>query len=214
MLTVLVGSNNVHKTAELRTILEARHLARILTPSDVPSFPNNIPETGSTIEENAFIKASTIAGIVLHRPAGLVHACLADDTGLEVDALGGAPGVYSARYAGAEANDAANNTTNDAANRAKLLAALKGTPPNARTARFRTVICYIDELRTLFAEGVCEGTIATEERGNAGFGYDALFVPKGFTQTFAELAPEVKNAISHRGKAVEQLVTMLSGLQE
>jgi XTP/dITP diphosphohydrolase len=205
MMTLLVGSNNEHKAAELRTILEIRHLARMVMPADVPHFPINIPETGSTLEENAYIKANTIAHQTLFQPANVIDACLADDTGLEVDALRGAPGVYSARYAGESANDAAN--------RAKLLHELADISPNARTARFRTVICYTDALRTVFAEGVCEGVIATEERGSHGFGYDALFIPKGFTQTFAELAPEVKNTISHRSKAIERLAEVLAELQ-
>ncbi len=198
MKTLLIGSNNTHKVEEFRFIVEAQNIAHILIPSTVPNFPTDIPETGSTLEENAYIKASTI-----------FHAtgmnCVSDDTGLEVDALDGAPGVYSARYAGEHASYADN--------RGKLLDALKNVSPNQRTARFRTVICYHDNLRVLFAEGICEGTITLVERGDAGFGYDSIFQPNDHEQTFAELAPEEKHRISHRGKALENLAALLRTLE-
>ncbi len=198
MQTLLVGSNNAHKVQEMKEILETRGLVQILVPNDVVNFPDEIAETGSTLEENAYIKAMAIYENTL-------QTCLADDTGLEVDALQGAPGVFTARYAGEHATYADN--------RAKLLAALKDIPENKRTARFRTVICYRDDLRTLFAEGVCEGSIATEERGDAGFGYDSIFIPHGYSQTFAELSAEEKHRISHRGLALRHFEEILRGLE-
>ncbi|TAE24085.1 MAG: RdgB/HAM1 family non-canonical purine NTP pyrophosphatase [Candidatus Kapaibacterium sp.] len=198
MQTLLVGSNNAHKVQEMKEILETQGLARILVPNDVANFPSDIAETGSTLEENAYIKAMAIYENTL-------HTCLADDTGLEVDALQGAPGVLTARYAGEHASYTEN--------RAKMLAALKDVPEAQRTARFRTVICYRDELRTLFAEGVCEGMIAQEERGSAGFGYDSIFIPQGYSQTFAELSTEEKHRISHRGLALRHFEEILRGLE-
>lgn len=194
MITLLVGSNNVHKAEELRAILETQHIAQIQMPSAIQGFPSDIPETGATLEENAYIKATAIFQAV-----GI--PCIADDTGLEVDALHGAPGVYTARYAGENASYAEN--------RAKLLEALKNTPSEERTARFRTVICYHDSLRICFAEGVCEGYISEKEQGDAGFGYDAIFIPEGYTKTFAEMNADEKHAISHRGKALHQLAKLL-----
>jgi XTP/dITP diphosphohydrolase len=146
--------------------------------------------------------------------------CLADDSGLEVDALDGAPGVHSARFA---ADLEAGGNSSDASNNAKLLELLHSVPAEKRTARFRCVIalapvrlessrnaspvCYADdsELNTVLFEGVCEGTIIERLRGEQGFGYDPLFVPAGFEQTFAELGQEVKNRISHRGQALRQV---------
>ncbi len=198
MITLLVGSNNVHKAEELRAILETQNIAQILMPSAIQGFPQEIPETGTTLEENAYIKAVTI-----FQATGIT--CIADDTGLEVDALQGAPGVYTARYAGGNATYADN--------RAKLLDALKNTPSEKRTARFRTVICYHDALRVSFAEGVCEGRISEVESGSGGFGYDAVFVPDGFSTTFAEMDATAKNAISHRGRALQGLVALLRSYQ-
>ena len=124
---------------------------------------------------------------------------LADDTGLEVDALGGAPGVHSARFAGPDANDARN--------RRKLLDALQGH--ENRNARFRTVVSYVDEDGVRYFEGVCEGRIEQQERGTGGFGYDPLFTPIGETRTFAELEPDEKNALSHRGRALRAFLAFL-----
>lgn len=197
MLSILIASNNPHKVEELREILQTQDLARIVLPSEIPSFPADIPEIGSTLEENAYLKASTIYETTL-------HTCLSDDTGLEVDALDGAPGVYTARYAGENATYSEN--------RAKMLAALGDIPDERRTARFRTVICYYDALRVVFAEGVCEGRISKEERGNSGFGYDSIFIPNGFDSTFAELSPEEKNRISHRGRALQEFSIILKNL--
>jgi XTP/dITP diphosphohydrolase len=199
MLTLLIGSNNAYKAEEMRAIISARDLARIIMPCDVRNFPTDIPETGATLEENAYLKATAVF-------AATHHTCLADDTGLEVDALGGAPGVITARYAGENATYAEN--------RAKMLAALKNVPLENRTARFRTVICYHDALRVWFCEGVCEGRISTEERGDGGFGYDSIFIPDSFITTFAELSAAEKNRISHRGRALEQVAEVLQRYED
>lgn len=194
MTHLLIGSNNAHKAEEMRAIVEAQGLATILMPTDAQNFPTDIPETGATLEENAYLKA-----VAIFHATG--RTCIADDTGLEVDALGGAPGVHTARYAGESATYAEN--------RAKMLAELTDITPEQRTARFRTVICYHDDLRVAFAEGVCEGRIATEERGEAGFGYDAIFIPDGFERTFAEMSAEEKHRISHRGRALKHFAEIL-----
>ena len=153
-----------------------------------------VEEDADTLEGNARKKAET-----LHAFGGL--PALADDTGLEVDALGGLPGVQSARFGGLQADDAAN--------RRKLLADLQAV--RNRSARFRTVIALTDETDTRFFEGVCRGTIIDEERGSKGFGYDRIFVPEGSNRTFAELDAEEKNAISHRGAALRRLAAYLHG---
>lgn len=161
---------------------------------DVPGAPE-VEEDGRTFAENAVKKAETIA-----RFTGL--PALADDSGLEVDALGGAPGVFSARYAGEGASDAANNE--------KLLAALAGVPAERRTARYRCVLALAAPgMPTVTVEGVCEGRIAEQPRGTGGFGYDPLFYLPGRGKTMAELRPEEKNAISHRGQALRRLKALL-----
>ena len=158
-----------------------------------------VEEDRDTFAGNARKKASEVAAV-----AGVT--CLADDSGLEVDALEGRPGVYSARYAGEGASDARNNE--------KLLEELRGVPNDRRTARFRCVICVCDpDGRELaLVDGACEGRIAHEPAGEHGFGYDPLFVPEGFTQTMAELGPQTKNEISHRAKAAAKLAPLLREL--
>jgi len=159
-----------------------------------------VDEDRDTFEGNARKKAMEMA-----EAAGV--PCLADDSGLEVDALGGRPGVYSARYSGEGATDQRNN--------AKLLEELRGVPDDQRTARFRCAIAVVDaDGRELaVADGACEGSIGHEPRGTHGFGYDPLFVPDGYTQTMAELAPETKNQISHRAEAAAKLVPLLRELR-
>lgn len=155
-------------------------------------------ETGDTFEANALLKARHAA-----RCTGL--AALADDSGLEVDALGGRPGVRSARYAGEGAKDAANN--------ARLLAELTGVPTGARGARYRCVLAFVrcaDDPAPLCVAGVWEGRIGADARGSGGFGYDPLFIPAGLSRTAAELAPEEKNRFSHRGQALRALATRLA----
>ncbi len=157
----------------------------------------DIPETGKTISENAELKAKYVHRVL--KSKGLETAVLADDSGLEVKALQGAPGVYSARYAGEPKNDAANN--------AKLLEAIK--TETKREARFVTVLCLIINNTAQFFEGEVVGTIAYEARGNSGFGYDPLFIPRGFRSTFAELGDAIKNTISHRAEALKKCLTFL-----
>jgi XTP/dITP diphosphohydrolase len=154
-----------------------------------------INETGQTLEENAEIKARFV-----HKITGLPS--LADDTGLEVDALDGRPGVYSARFAGPDADDAQN--------RRKLLSEMEHIEsPAKRSARFRTVLCYTNGKVVQHYEGVCSGTILTGERGDGGFGYDPVFLPEGKKKSFAEMTPDEKNRISHRGRALQNFLKSL-----
>ena len=188
--TVVLATRNKGKIAELRALLAG------LGPQVVGlvEFPDigEIPETGTTFLENARIKARAVC-----RATGLVS--LADDSGLCVDALDGAPGVYSARYSGENATDAANN--------AKLLAALADVPEARRTCRFVSVVVAVaPDGRELTAEGVWEGRVTTSPAGQGGFGYDPLFFDPTAGLTAAELSPEAKNARSHRGKALANLV--------
>ena len=192
MRQLLVATRNVHKTEEISFILEG--LFRVLDLSAVADAPE-VEETGTTFVENARLKAVAISKTT----GGLV---LADDSGLEVDALGGEPGVYSARYAGPGAEDATNNR--------KLLAELAGIPEQKRTGRFRCVMVISREGEVLEEfEGCVEGMILEEEKGAGGFGYDPLFVPEGHTQSFAELGPRIKNGLSHRARAMEKVVAWL-----
>lgn len=189
-----LASGNRHKLEEIAAILDgAPVLLRALPPGvELP------PETGQTLLANAQIKARAAA-------AATGTLALADDTGLEVDALGGEPGVYSARYAGEAA------TFED--NRQKLLSRLTGIHGANRRARFRCVLVLADARGTeLWAEGRVEGFITEEPRGEGGFGYDAVFVPEGETRTLAELTPAEKNALSHRGRAVASLRAQLERL--
>lgn len=187
---LVLATRNAGKVAEMRTLLEG--LPVVLSPAF--AFPDapEVDEDQPTLEGNARKKALT-----LYDHTGL--PALADDTGLEVAALGGAPGVHSARFAGPEADDAAN--------RQCLLEHLAGAAD--RRARFRTVIAFAEGGAVRFFEGVCRGHILEEERGTGGFGYDALFVPEGESRTFAELAPEEKNAVSHRGRALRDFTDYL-----
>jgi len=187
--TIVVGTFNAGKAAEIAAALAG--LPVIVRPL---SEYGNLPaatENGTTFAENALAKAR-------HYKSLTGAACLADDSGLEVDALNGAPGVYSARYAGPEASDVANNE--------KLLAELKDVPPEQRTARFRCVIAFVDVDGTeILAEGRCEGRIISSPRGSGGFGYDPLFLLSEENRTMAELSIEEKNAVSHRGRALAAL---------
>lgn len=189
-MRLVLASANPDKVREIAAILAAHEL--LPRPADVP----DVEETGPTLEENARLKA-----VALVEATG--EAAVADDTGLEVWALDGAPGVYSARYAGEGATYADNV--------AKLAAALDGV--DDRRARFRTVaLARFPDGRELVAEGVVDGVIATSPRGAAGFGYDPLFVPDGGDgRTFAEMTPEEKHAVSHRGRAFRALDALLPG---
>ncbi len=192
MPQLLLCTGNAGKLAELRALLPGMEL---LSLPEV-GLPTDLPETGDTFAANALQKAR-----FAHERTGL--PCIADDSGLEVDALQGAPGVYSARYAGA-AKDAG-------ANMAKLLRELEGFTD--RSARFRTVIALIDAQGEHLFEGEVRGTITTAARGSNGFGYDPVFLPVMSDLTFAELDAKRKNAISHRGHAVWKLVRFLSDRQ-
>ena len=183
-------TNNAHKLEEISSILGGK--MELLSLKDIQCTAD-IPETADTLEGNAIQKAEYI-----HRHYGL--DCFADDTGLEVEALDGAPGVYSARYAG-EGHDSG-------ANMQKLLHNLEGK--DNRKAQFRTAICLIMDNEQHLFEGICRGEIIKEKRGGAGFGYDPIFVPEGYTETFAELGNDIKNTISHRAKAVQMLCEFLN----
>ena len=197
-MQLIVATRNAHKTREIQQIL-----GQDFAVSDLSAHPE-IPETrehGKSFEENAMLKA---IGASSHLP-GLV---VADDSGLEVDALGGAPGIFSARYAGRNATDQQNID--------KLLKelALVGARETQRAARFRCVIALAREGALLGTfEGAVEGTIADAPRGQSGFGYDPVFVPRGFEATFAQLPAVVKNKISHRAKAIRALSRKLAALK-
>lgn len=188
-MKLVFATHNHNKFEEVKKLVpKTIHLVSL---TDIGCL-KEIPETGKTLEENARLKADYIT-----QNYGL--SCFADDTGLLVEALNGAPGVYSARYAGSHKN--ADDNIN------KLLLALKGH--NERNARFKTSIALnINEEQHLF-EGIVEGGITTEKRGAGGFGYDPVFQPKGYDQTFAELSLEVKNQIGHRGRAIRKLICFL-----
>lgn len=189
MKRIIFATNNAHKLDEVRAILGD---SIELTTLKEAGITEDIPENEPTIEGNALAKARYV-----WEKTGC--DCFADDTGLEVDALGGAPGVHSARYA--------TDGHDFAANRTKLLDEMEGK--EQRSARFRTVVALIEGGKESCFEGIVEGEITTSEMGDGGFGYDPLFRPEGYKQTFAELAPEEKNAISHRGRAVAKLAAYL-----
>jgi XTP/dITP diphosphohydrolase len=188
---VVLATTNPGKQRELAALLAPLGVElRLASEFGIAS----APESGSTFEANAEQKARYVA-----ERSGL--PALADDSGLEVDALGGRPGVYSARYAGLGASDAENN--------ALLLAELTGVPPQARGGRYRCVLALLwraDDAAPLFGRGAWEGRIATAPAGSGGFGYDPLFVPEGYSQTVGELAPELKQALSHRAHAARDLL--------
>ena len=193
MKKLVFASNNAHKLSEIRAILGGR--IEIISLSDLQCH-DEIPETADTLEGNALIKARYV-----WEHYGLY--CFADDTGLEVEALGGAPGVYSARFAGEHASFEDNVSL--------LLERLSGVAA-PRRARFRTVIALIDEYGTHFFEGSVDGEITLERSGDHGFGYDPIFRPEGREETFAQLTEQEKNSMSHRGRAVQKLVRYLQAL--
>lgn len=190
-MKIVFATHNAHKVSEVQAVLGSEY--QLVTATEA-GISEEIPETQPTIEGNALQKARYV-----YEHTGL--NCFADDTGLEVEALNGAPGVYSARYAGEHVSYADNNKL--------LLKKLAGC--QNRKARFRTVIALILDGKEHLFEGRVEGTIATEPHGEGGFGYDPLFIPEGSQLTFAEMSPEAKNGISHRGRAVAKLVAFLHG---
>lgn len=223
MPAILIATRNAHKVQEIQAILGARF--QYLTLKDFPDAPKVI-EDADTFAGNAAKKAVELAKWLAARNARPASDfVLADDSGLEVDALDGAPGVFSARFA---AMDSSTNSS-DADNNAKLLCLLKEVPWEKRTARFRCLVgltpissrqfenaspvCHADESegQTQLFDGACEGRVLFEPHGANGFGYDPLFVPDGFEKTFAELGEDVKNKLSHRARALEKLKLTLFG---
>ena len=218
MKTAILASQNKKKIVEIRAILEKYGLD-VITRDDAGLPKDDIEETGTTFEENSLLKASVIKDMIDADPELSARYAdspvLADDSGLMVDALGGAPGVYSARYAGEDCNFDNNNI--------KLLKELAGVPYDERTAGFVTVITMIfpdkssapdeaeerDGRYILVARGECRGHIAEEKMGSGGFGYDPVFIPEGYSNSFAQLGTDFKNTISHRAKALEELERLL-----
>jgi len=191
---LIVATRNAHKVEEIRAILSAFEVLDLSVLTDPPE----VEETGSTFLENAILKAQAISELT----DALV---LSDDSGLEVDSLGGDPGVYSSRYAGKDGNDSLNN--------AKLLREMDGQ--SERTARFRCVIVLARGGNVLADfSGAVEGHILQRNQGEGGFGYDPLFVPEGYERSFAELGEEIKNGLSHRSRALEGVVDWLRQLRE
>lgn len=194
MLKFVLASRNKKKIRELETFLAGIPSDKVILSLDDIGYHDEIVEDGKTFAENSLIKASV--------PAKLGYIGVADDSGLEVDALNGAPGVYSARYSGEGATDEKNN--------AKLLSELEDVPDDKRTARFRTVVtCAFPDGTYFQVDGSCEGRILRAPEGSGGFGYDPLFWYAPFEKTFASLTPEEKNAVSHRGKAMRKFAEEL-----
>lgn len=189
MNQIIFATNNEHKLQEIRHILKDQY--EVFGLKDI-GFSGDIPETGVTLAENASIKSKFVF-------EHFSMDCFSDDTGLEIDALEGRPGVYSARYAGEDGN-VENNIT-------KILSELHGI--ENRKARFRTVVSFILSGQEHLFEGIVEGKIIDDKRGTDGFGYDPVFIPDGYNQTFAEMSSELKNTISHRKKAMDKLVSFL-----
>jgi len=191
-MQIVLATHNKGKMSEINNLLSSFY--EVLT---LDHFPNikEIPETGKTLKENAFIKARTVFEMT-----GLPS--LADDTGLEVESLGGDPGVYSARYAGEQASYQDNCE--------KLLKNMMRVPKKDREAKFRTVIAYKDDNRELSCDGSVKGEIAQSPKGSFGFGYDSVFYYPPLEKTFAELSEEAKNSISHRGRALRKFLLLFN----
>lgn len=194
---LVLATGNRGKVLEFQSILAPAGFT-LLTPNDI-GFTDHVEETGDTFIQNALIKAKALV-------AHTGYPVLADDSGLEVDAMGGAPGVYSARYAETSLDKAIPQAK---ANRNKLMQEMAGQ--SNRSARFRCVLCYLSPgLEPAFFFGVCEGEIAQYESGKGGFGYDPIFIPKGYEKTFGELSQVLKDQMSHRGLAASQFLASLT----
>lgn len=194
---LVLSTNNEHKVEEIKNILKGLPI-EVLSKKDIGMANFDVEEDGDSLEENSRKKAKALADKI-------DYMVMADDSGLFVDALNGEPGVYSSRYAGEEGNDEKNNK--------KLLGELEEIPLEKRTASFYSVIAIVTEEKEVFTvKGQCEGYINFEAKGDNGFGYDPLFVPLGYDKTFAELANDVKNKISHRAKALEGIQDLISNL--
>lgn len=213
-MKLVFASNNAHKLEEVRGIMPAG--IEVLSLRDI-GFESEIEETGTTLEENSAIKARTVADFISRQPSAFsyqIDGVFADDTGLEIDALGGAPGVFTARWYRMNelTSEGVKELTDErdifAANIAKALTKLKGK--TERGAQFKTVITLIRDERVIQVAGVVRGRIAEEAYGKGGFGYDPVFIPEGYDKTFAELPAETKNHISHRARALEMLTTALT----
>jgi XTP/dITP diphosphohydrolase len=192
MKKIVLATRNKHKIEEMKTILHDLPL-EILTLNDYPDTPA-LREDGATFQENSLQKAQAV---VQHTKL----AALADDSGLEVFYLNGRPGVISARYAGDGASDEMNNE--------KLLGQMRGVAPRRRKAQFRAVLTLLDDKGVEVTEGICPGTLVESPRGTNGFGYDPIFMPDGFSRTYAELTSEEKNRISHRARALAAMREVL-----
>ena len=192
-ITLLVATRNTHKTSEIQSMLGDAYHVLDLTSGEFPE----VAETGTTFIENATLKAVAISKFI----EGIV---LSDDSGLEVDALDGEPGVYSSRYAGTDGDNEANNT--------KLMTEMAKLPAGTeKSARFKCVMVVAENgERLAHFDGSVEGTIVDEPTGDKGFGYDPLFIPNGYENTFAQLGDEVKNTLSHRAEALKQVISWLA----
>jgi XTP/dITP diphosphohydrolase len=190
---ILFATNNDHKVNEINDILQKKGSSLELVTMKSLGIHEDIPETGKTLEENALIKCKFLHQLYPDMPI------IAEDTGLEVNTLDNAPGVHTARYAGEDKNPEHNMD--------KLLSALLNH--SDRSARFRTVLAYIGPDQEQLFEGIVVGKIADKKTGKGGFGYDPIFIPDGYQQSFAELGKEIKSTISHRAKAVEKLIEFL-----
>ena len=195
-MKLLLGSNNQNKAKEIKSIIgiySPNNDIELVLPKNILNQNYDVDETGSTLEENAKLKSEFFFELTK-------IPTIADDTGLEIPYLGGKPGVHSARFSGVYGNDKAN--------REKVLNLLSNATNNNRNAQFRTVICYTDEKGSWFADGICKGKINNLELGSEGFGYDSIFVPNGYDQTFAQMALIQKNSISHRKLAIENFIRL------
>jgi XTP/dITP diphosphohydrolase len=192
MTKIVLATHNIHKARELKTLLSGLDVD-VLTLDDI-STELDLREDGDTFEANAFQKARSV-----HHNTHLLS--LADDSGLEVFYLHGRPGVFSARYSGAQATDEMNNR--------KLLAEMRGVAPRRRRAQFRSVLALVGDGMEDATEGICPGLLGESPRGTNGFGYDPIFIPDGFTKTYAELTAEEKNLISHRARSFAKMKEVL-----
>ncbi len=195
MKQLVMATKNKGKIAEIKSMLEGMDI-EVLSLADFPAVEEAV-EDGATFRENAAIKAHHY-----YRHTGV--PCLADDSGLEVDALGGRPGVYSARYSGDGATDLANN--------AKVLTEMESAPDEERTARFRCSMVLYDGEQELISDGTCEGLLLREGRGENGFGYDPIFFLPQYGRTLAEVGQAEKNAVSHRGKALRKMIEKITNI--
>lgn len=211
-MRLVFASNNAHKLTEVRAIMPS--CVEVLSLHDI-GFEHEIDETGTTLPENSRIKAETVvAWLKSNEQWSSVDGVFADDTGLEIDALGGKPGVYTARWYKQdptitlpEGKELTAEQRSFSANRAKALRELAGE--SNRSCQFKTVITLITNNQDLQVEGIVRGRIAEEEYGEGGFGYDPVFIPEGYDQTFGELPAEIKNSISHRSRALAELVKVI-----